>query len=115
MPPARSVAAWTGLAVTVVLLVMGFGAPHWLDWSVAARAPRSASPDAVPPLHGLWRPKLFGPGTAPAVLLALLGWRYAPPLAARLSWRRLLAASYAGSLAWLLSLALVDGRSGLSR
>jgi hypothetical protein len=69
----------------------------------------------VPPLHGLWRPKLFGPGTFPAVLLALLGWRYAPVLAARLSWRRLLAASYAGSLAWLLSLALVDGSRGLSR
>src|SRR3954447_4769972 len=113
--PALARAAWLGVLVTVFLLLMGFGAPHWLDWSVAARAPRSASPHEVPPLHGLWRPKLFGPGTLPAVVLGLLGWRYAPGLAARLSWRRLLAASYAASLAWLLSLALVDGSRGVSR
>src|SRR3954447_21616845 len=114
-PAVRSLAAWTGAVVTVALLLVGFGAPHWLDWSVAARAPRSASPHEVPPLHGLWRPKLFGPGTLPAVVLGLLGWRYAPGLAIRLGWRRLLAASYAASLAWLLSLALVDGPRGLSR
>ncbi len=113
--PAVSRAAWLGVLVTVVLLLMGFGAPHWLDWDVATRAPRSASPHEVPPLHGLWRPKLFGPGTVPAVMLALLGWRYAASLASRLSWGRLLAASYAASLAWLLSLALVDGTKGLSR
>ncbi len=111
----RSRAAWAGAALTVVLLVVAFGAPHWLDWDVAARAPRNASPHEVPPLHGLWRPNLFGPGTVPAVLLALLGWRYAADLSARLTWRRLLVASYAGSLAWLLSLALVDGSRGLSR
>src|SRR4051812_24276674 len=115
MPPARSLAAWAGLAVTVALLVVAFGMPHWLDWDVASRAPRNASPHEVPPLHGLWRPKLVGPGTGPAGLLALLGWRYAPGLAIRLGWRRLLAASYAASLAWLLSLALVDGPRGLSR
>ena len=45
----------------------------------------------------------------------LLGWRYAAGLADRLPWRRLLLASYAASLAWLLSLALVDGTDGLSR
>src|SRR3954470_14388466 len=114
-PAVRSLAAWTGAVVTVVLLLVGFGAPHWLDWSVAARAPRNASPHEVPPLHGLWRPKLFGPGTLPAVLIGVLGWRYAASLADRLSWPRLLVASYAGSLAWLLSLALVDGTRGLSR
>src|SRR3954451_2911035 len=114
-PAVRSLAAWTGAVVTVALLLVGFGAPHWLDWSVAARAPRNASPHEVPPLHGLWRPKLFGPGTLPAVLIGVLGWRYAAALADRLSWPRLLVASYAGSLAWLLSLALVDGTHGLSR
>src|SRR3954454_20247760 len=114
-PAVRSLAAWTGAVVTVALLLVGFGAPHWLDWSVAARAPRNASPHEVPPLHGLWRPKLFGPGTLPAVLIGVLGWRYAAALADRLSWPRLLVASYAGSLAWLLALALVDGSSGLSR
>src|SRR3954447_26081909 len=114
-PAVRSLAAWTGAVVTVALLLVGFGAPHWLDWSVAARAPRNASPHEVPPLHGLWRPKLFGPGTVPALLVGLVGWRYAAQVADRLSWRWLLVASYAGSLAWLLSLALVDGTRGLSR
>ncbi len=114
-PAVRSLAAWTAAVVTVVLLVVGFGAPHWLDWSVAARAPRNASPHEVPPLHGLWRPKLFGPGTLPAVLIGVLGWRYAASLADRLPWPRLLLASYGGSLAWLMSLALVDGTRGLSR
>jgi hypothetical protein len=104
-----------GLALTTVLLVLAFGLPHWLDWDVAARAPRNASPLEVPPLHGLWEPKLFGPGTLPAIAIALLGWRYAADLAARLPWRRLLLASYVVSLAWLMSLALVDGTSGISR
>jgi hypothetical protein len=111
----QSRAAWLGLAVTAVLLVLAFGLPHWWDWEVASRAPRNAVDGEVPPLHGYWDPKLFGPGTLPALLLALLGWRYAAALAARLPWRRLLLASYAVSLAWLLSLALVDGTSGLSR
>ena len=42
-------------------------ARHCFGLEVASRAPRSASPDEVPPLHGLWEPKLFGPGTLPAV------------------------------------------------
>ena len=49
----------------------------------------------------------------PALLVGLLGWRYAASLADRLSWRRLLLASYAGSVAWSFSLALVDGTRGL--
>ncbi len=113
--PALTRAAWLGVLLTVVVVLMGFGVPHWMDWDVASRAPRNASPHEVPPLHGLWRPKLFGPGTLPALLLALLGWRYAADLAARLPWRWLLAASYAASLAWLFALALVDGTRGLSR
>ena len=36
-----------------------------------------------------------------------------PTWPTRLPWRRLLLASYAGALAWLLSLALVDGDPGL--
>ena len=110
----ESRAAWLGLAVTAVLLLMAFGAPHWLDWEVASRAPRNAVDGEVPPLHGYWEPKL-GLGTVPAVLIALLGWRYAASLAERLPWRRLLLASYVASLAWLLALALVDGPDGLSR
>jgi hypothetical protein len=114
--PARArLVPWLGLVVTVVLVTLAFALPHLDGWEVASRAPRNASPHEVPPLHGLWRPKWFGPGTLPAVVIAVLGWRYAADLADRLPWHRLLAASYAGSLAWLLSLALVDGRSGISR
>ena len=69
----------------------------------------------VPPLHGLWRPTLIGPGTVPALVLAVLSWRYAVDLADRLPWPWLLLASYGAGLAWLLSLALVDGVSGLTR
>src|SRR5690348_15423820 len=92
-------AAGLGALLSAVLIVTAFGVPHWMDWDVAARAPRSASPHEVPPLHGLWRPRLFGPGTVPAVLLALLGWRYGAVVAERLSWRRLLGGSYIVSLA----------------
>jgi hypothetical protein len=104
-----------GLLLTAILLVLAFGLPHWAEWEVAARAPRSAVADGVPPLHGYWSPKWFGPGTLTAVAIALLGWRYATGLAARLPWTRLLLASYVVSLAWLLSLALVDGPDGISR
>jgi len=114
-PPALPRAVpWAGLVLTALLVSLAFVLPHQFGWEVASRAPRNASPDEVPPLHGLWRPKLFGPGTLPALALALLGWLYAADLA-RLPWRRLLVTSYAGSLAWLLSLAFVDGKSGISR
>ena len=46
---------------------------------LAGRLPGAAQrlPPRGPPLHGYWQPTWFGPGTVPAVLLALLGWRYA--------------------------------------
>ena len=66
-------------------------------------------------MHGYWSPTWFGPGTLPALAIAVLGWRYAADLAAQLPWRRLLLGSYAASLGWLLSLALVDGPDGISR
>jgi hypothetical protein len=112
--PHRPRPAAIGLVLVAVLLVLAFGLPHWLDWQVWSRARRSVVPDEAPPLHGYWHPEV-GPGTAPALALALLGWRWGPALAASLSWRRLLVASYAAGLAWLLALALVDGTGGLSR
>ncbi|WP_446039001.1 hypothetical protein [Streptomyces sp. SID1121] len=61
-----------------------------------------------PPLLAEWLPHT-GPGTLPALVAAALVVLYGPALAARLSWRRLLAASWAAALAWTWSLALVDG------
>ena len=60
------------------------------------------------PFTGTWLPHA-GPGTPPALAVAALVVRYGPRLAAGLGWRRLLAAAYASSAAWILSLALVDG------
>ncbi|QIQ06711.1 hypothetical protein [Streptomyces liangshanensis] len=61
-----------------------------------------------PPLLAEWMPHT-GPGTLPAFVVAVLVVLYGPALAARLSWRRLLATSWAAALAWTWSLALVDG------
>src|SRR3954469_21338239 len=110
----RSRAAWTGLVGALTLVLLAFLLPPALGWEVWPRAPRSAVSGEVPPLHGFWHPT-WGPGTLPAVLVAALGVRFGPALAERLSWGRLLATSYAAGLAWLLSLALVDGRAGISR
>ncbi|MEQ4524448.1 hypothetical protein [Nocardioides kribbensis] len=107
-------AAW-GLGVAVVLVALAIVVPRVLDWETWTRAPRSYTDLAVPPLHGFWDPKLFGPGTVPALLVALVGWRWFAGWAETLPWRRLLLVSYVVALAWMVSLALVDGSSGLSR
>lgn len=61
-----------------------------------------------PPLLASWYPHT-GPGTwvAPAVAVAVIA--YGPVLADRLRWRSLLLAGYATALAWVFSLALIDG------
>lgn len=110
MTSVSSRAAWYGLVGGLLLVLLAIVVPL-LGWDVHARA--SGPPD-FPPLHGLWDPKV-GPGTAPALLIALLGWRYAAALSERLRWRDLLLTSYVVGLGWLLSLAFVDGSSGISR
>ncbi len=62
----------------------------------------------APPLGAQWLPHV-GPGTVPAVLVALLVILRGPELAARLPWRPLLGVSAVTALAWTMSLALVDG------
>ncbi|WP_433447519.1 hypothetical protein ACQPXS_05645 [Streptomyces sp. CA-142005] len=61
-----------------------------------------------PPLFADWDPHL-GPGTPAAMAVAAATVTCGPALAARLPWRGLLAAAWAAALAWILSLALVDG------
>ncbi|MGW8882982.1 hypothetical protein [Streptomyces sp. NPDC055749] len=61
-----------------------------------------------PPLLASWDPHL-GPGTPAAVVVAVAVVAYGPVLAARLPWRRLLLTAWAATLAWTLSLALIDG------
>ncbi|MEP9364705.1 hypothetical protein ABLE68_17190 [Nocardioides sp. CN2-186] len=115
MPTTRARAPWIGLVVALVLVLAAFAVPPLLGWEVWARAPRSLDTGELPPLHGYWDPKLADLGTLAAIVLALLGWRFALAYAERLPWRRLLLTSYAVALAWMLALAFVDGTSGISR
>ncbi|QZY30422.1 hypothetical protein [Nocardioides coralli] len=105
--------ARAGLVAGLVLVAAAVLVPRLLDWEVRARSARAGG-ISVPPLHGTWSPDLFGPGTVPAVLLALLALRYAGGLAARLRWSHLLLVSYAAGLVWLLALAHVNGMRGVS-
>ncbi|WP_245155936.1 hypothetical protein [Nocardioides sp. 503] len=107
----RTRAMWGGLAVALGLVAAAVLGPGLLDWTVYAYA--HPGPDDVAPLHAQWEPRV-GQGTVPAVLVALLGWRYAVRAGERLPWRLLLVATYVAGLAWLLSLALVDGVDGVS-
>ncbi|MFI9828126.1 hypothetical protein ACIHIX_10595 [Streptomyces sp. NPDC051913] len=68
-----------------------------------------------PPLLASWDPHL-GPGTPAAVLVAAATVAYGPGLAARLPWRALLPLAWGTALAWILSLALIDGwHRGIAR
>ncbi|RNL78998.1 hypothetical protein [Nocardioides marmorisolisilvae] len=102
--PPLSRAAWSGLLAAMGLVALAMAVPAITGWDVHVKS--------FPPLHAVWDPRL-GPGTAPAVLVALLGLRYAATTAATLSWGRLLAVAWVSGLAWMLSLALVDGRDGI--
>ncbi|WP_327686698.1 hypothetical protein [Streptomyces sp. NBC_00467] len=61
-----------------------------------------------PPLLASWGPHL-GPGTPAAVLVAIATVVYGPALADRLPWRALLPLTWAAAMAWICSLALIDG------
>jgi hypothetical protein len=86
-----------GLLVAVAAVV-GF-------WLLAQGVPLHVD---VPPLGAQWLPHT-GPGTVPAVLIALLVILRGPELAARLPWRPLLGISAVTAVAWTTSLALIDG------
>ncbi|MFI9808582.1 hypothetical protein ACIHEJ_30185 [Streptomyces sp. NPDC052301] len=61
-----------------------------------------------PPVLAEWDPHV-GPGTPAALAVAAATVAYGPAVAARLPWRALLPAAWAAALAWILSLALIDG------
>lgn len=61
-----------------------------------------------PPLLATWYPHI-GPGTAAAPAVAVAVVAYGPVLADRLRWRALLPVCWGASLAWVFSLALIDG------
>ncbi len=97
---------WLGTGVAVALVVVAIALPAAFSLDVHV--------DAFPPLHAVWAPRV-GPGTLPAILLAALAsWR-ALEVAEQTSWWRLLGWAFVAALAWLLALALVDGRDGIQQ
>lgn len=92
-----------GVVVAVLLVATAMLVPWLSGWSVYVD---------FPPLHANWLPRL-GPGTAPALVLAVLAVGFGNRLAARLSWRWLLLVVFGAGLAWMLCLGLVDGLNGL--
>jgi hypothetical protein len=103
MSALRSPAA-VGLAAAVALIAAAIAVPAALAWQVHA--------GSFAPLHSIWAPR-FGIGTLPSVAIAVLALLYAFRLAARLRWRWLLVVVFVAALAWMVSLALVDGPAGL--
>ncbi|MEP6478392.1 MAG: hypothetical protein ABJB03_03290 [Rhodoglobus sp.] len=102
----RTLAPWIGLAAGLVLVALAILVPWILGQSVHV--------NSFPPVHADWAPRV-GPGTIPAVLLAAIGIRFAVDAAARAPWRYLLLGSAIVGLAWMTSLATVDGLDGIGR
>lgn len=96
-------APWAGLGAVAVLVCLAIGLPRWTGWAVHVRS--------FPPIHADWMPRV-GPGSLPAVLVAAAALVYAPRVM-EWRWRSLLVTCWLVSLAWLLSLALVDGWAGI--
>jgi hypothetical protein len=89
-----------GVFGAVGLAGLAMALPALTGWDVHVRY--------FPPLHAEWYPRT-GPGTLPALVLGALAVWFAVGLAERLPWRLLLLSTYAAGVAWLFSLALVDG------
>jgi len=99
-PPPRADLATAGAALGLLVLACAVGAGLYL----AGRPVHASSA----PFTAHWLPHL-GVGTPLALAVAALVVWQGPQLAARLGWRPLLVAGYASAIAWILSLALIDG------
>jgi len=97
-------APWWGLLVAVTLMAVAMVLPAALGWDVHLLE--------VPPLHAEWQPRV-GPGTPAAVLVGITGLFGATRAAQKWPWGRLLLGSFVLSVAWLASLATVDGWAGI--
>jgi methylthioxylose transferase len=104
-------ASWAGLAIAVLLVSAAVIVPPLRHWKVQASL-HTLRPFA--PLAG-WVDPRVGPGTPFALLVAAMGVCWGFAAARRLDWRPLLVTTYAVTCTWTLSLAFVDGTSGLTR
>jgi hypothetical protein len=100
----RRLAPFTGVFVAVGVAGLAMALPAATGWDVHVRS--------FPPLHAEWAPRI-GPGTLPSLLVGAVAVWLSVGLTQRLPWRMLLLAAYAGGVAWLFSLALVDGEKGI--
>lgn len=99
-----AVAPWIGLGVALALIALAMIVPPLLGQSVHIRS--------FPPLHAEWMPRL-GPGSVPALLLAVAASVWGVGLARQLRWGALLVVVYVAAVAWMVSLATVDGWAGI--
>ncbi|GAA1507193.1 hypothetical protein BJ978_000812 [Agromyces terreus] len=95
---------WAGVLVALALIALAIVMPSILGQNVNVKS--------FPPLHADWMPRV-GPGTIPAVLLAVLAVVFGVRAAERARWGVLLAGAFAVAAAWMASLALVDGLDGI--
>lgn len=94
-----------GLAASAVLVLAAALVPVLTGVDVFA--------GTVPPLLADWHPRV-GASSLPALVLAALTVSHGLAWADRLRWPALLFGSWALGAAWMLSLALVDGPTGIS-
>jgi hypothetical protein len=105
-PRRRETAArWLGLAVVVLLVAAAISVPPLVGWNVYVAG--------FPPLLADWRPHV-GPGTLPSLAIAVLTIAFGIQAAERARWPILLIGSFVVALAWIVSLATVDGLNGIA-
>lgn len=97
---------WPALGLVVALALMGLAmaVPAVFDWNVRI--------NSFPPIHAEWQPRV-GWTTPAALVLAGGAVGYAHRVAQTLPWHRLLVGAFVAGLVWMLSLALIDGWSGV--
>lgn len=98
-------AAVASAALGLGLVAAAIAVPRWTDEDVRVH---------WPPLHADWDPRL-GVLTLPAIAVGLALWLVLPRIAARTSWRGLLAYAFAGTWIWTMALAMTEGTDGLAR
>ena len=100
------------VGVGVVLVIAAFVVPHLhLDTVTPllnATPERFRTFAATSPVFGWWNAHV-GPGTVPAIAIAVAAVLWGPTLAQRLPWRWLPWTAWAVSCAWAFSLAMIDG------
>lgn len=98
-------ATWAGVTTAVVLLTLAAAIPSLTGWDVQA--------GSWAPLHARWQPRV-GPGSIPSIILGAVGVVFATRVARTARWGLLLVIVFGTSVAWLTSLALVDGLDGIT-